>query len=206
MTCIIGFTDKSNNITYMGCDSCVSWDYTNATINLDKKKVFKLKDINNVLVGFSGSIRDLNLLHYATGLIDKKDEHNIDEEYIITYFIPQIVKTIESNGRCYASNNQKLMDSVFLVAYKDKLWKISNDYSVCSTTDNFDAVGSGSYHALASMETMSSINMTPIEKIHKALQVASKFVSSVAPPFYILNTKDDEIIEFKDCLKSKILK
>lgn len=198
MTCIVGFADKINRVTYIGCDSCVSWAGIKSTINLDKKKVFKLKDVNNILIGFCGSVRDSNLLHYATDLIDKRDEPNIDEEYIVTHFIPRVIKIIENNGRCYTSNNQKSMDSAFLIAYKDKLWEIGSDYSVCSTTDSFNAVGSGKYHALASMETMNNIDMTPVEKIHRALQVASKFVSSVAPPFYIFNTKDDEIMEFKD--------
>jgi len=196
MTCIIGFTDKENGITYLGGDSCASGGFTKSTIN--QKKIFKLKDTNNAILGFSGNVRDLNLLQYATGFIDNRDEPNIDEEYMVTKFVPNLIKTMDNGSRCYTSNGQKDMNSYFLLAYKDKLWEIESNYSVLSITDNYNAIGSGCYHALGSMETTEGLNMSPTDRIHKALQVASKFVPSVAPPFYIINTKDDTIIEFKD--------
>ena len=77
------------------------------------------------------------------------------------------------------------------------MWRISSDYSVTSFSDDYDAIGSGTYHALGSMATTEGLGMTPVRRIHKALQVASKFVPSVAPPFHIINTKNDVITSFE---------
>ena len=197
MTCIIGFIDKTNGMTYMGCDSCISTGSTKAIMNEGKKKVFKLKDVNNAILGFSGDVRDMNILEYATGLIDKRDEPDIDEEYVVTKFVPNLINIIEKNDRCRTSNGQKEMESYFLLAYKEKMWRISSDYSVTSFSDDYDAIGSGTYHALGSMATTEGLGMTPVRRIHKALQVASKFVPSVAPPFHIINTKNDVITSFE---------
>src|SRR3712207_8050051 len=96
MTCIVGFIDKKNGVAYIGGDSCASnWI---GKSNIEQKKVFKLKDTNNAIIGFSGSIRDLNILTYATGLIDKRDEPNIDDEYIITKLIPRDRKSTRLNS------------------------------------------------------------------------------------------------------------
>ncbi|MCD3321134.1 hypothetical protein G8V07_12525 [Clostridium botulinum D/C] len=197
MTCIVGMIDKENEVTYIGGDSCASnWMEKS---NIQQKKVFKLKDTNNAIIGFSGSLRDLNILTYATGLIDKRDEPNIDEEYIVTKFIPQLRGIMKDNGRCYTSNSIEGMNSYLLLGYKDKLWIIHMDYSVCSHTDNFMAIGSGTCYALGSLEATKSMDtLSPIEKIHLALQSASKLGMGVQAPFYIMNTKDDEVIKFED--------
>lgn len=196
MTCIVGFTDKEKSITYMGGDSCASNCFSKNIIN--QNKVFKIQDTKNAILGFSGSVRDLNLLRYATGLIDTRDEPNIDEKYLVTKFIPNIIDTMEKGSRCCTSNGQKDMDSYFLFAYKDKMWRISMDYSIMSVIENYDAIGSGCYYALGSIASTEAVNMKPIDRIHKALQVASKFARGVEAPFYIINTENDEVIKFDE--------
>ena len=41
-------------------------------------------------------------------------------------------------------------------------------------------------------------NLNPYERIRLALQAATKFAVGVEPPFYIINTKDDEVVEYKN--------
>lgn len=193
MTCIIGVIDKG--ITYIGGDSLGSNGY-NGTVRKDKK-VFKLKDTSNAILGYASSFRMGQLLTYATGLIDKRDEPKIDHEYIVTKFIPSITKLFENNG--YGKNNSgEKQGGVFLLGYKNKLWKIENDYQVGESFDNYDACGCGEEYALGSMCTTENMDLTPIERIHKALQSASKFSVGVSAPFYIINTGNDEVIEFLD--------
>lgn len=196
MTCIIGFSDKENGITYMGGDSCASSNMLKQTIN--QRKVFKSLDSKNMIIGFSGMVRDLNLLTYSKNLIDKRDEPNIDNEYMVTHFIPNIIQLFKNGERNGTYNNISEIESYFLVAYKDKLWEIESNYSIFNSTENYAAIGSGIYYALGSLKTMENMDLSPIEKIHKALQVASAFAPGVAPPFYIINTKDDKVEEFKE--------
>lgn len=196
MTCIVALKDQENGITYMGGDSCASCN--NLKQLIEQRKVFKSQDSNKMIMGFSGSVRDLNLLTYAKNLIDKRDEPNIDHKYMVTHFIPNIMKLFKNGERNGVYNNISEIESYFLIAYKDKLWTIEGNYSVFENMSNYTAIGSGVYYALGSLETTKDMDMSPIEKIHKALQVASTFAPGVAPPFYIINTDNDNIKEFKD--------
>lgn len=195
MTCIVGLIDKENGITYIGGDSCAStWA---SKITLEQRKVFKLKDTDNALMGFSGTVRDLDLIRYATGLIDTRDEPNIDHEYVVTNVIPKLSNLMDVGNRNYSNSGQKEIDSLLLLAYKDKLWKIESNYAVVSSSDNFSAIGSGFQYALGSLESTKGLDISPAKRIQMALGVASKFGIGVAPPFYIMNTKNDEVIEIK---------
>lgn len=187
MTAIIGFTDVKNGITYLGGDSYASSRYSGDTIN--QKKVFRLIDTENVILGFSGSVRDLNLLTYAENLIDKRDEPNIDEKYIVTKFVPNVIKLFNNNGRNELDKGIASSESYFLIGYKDKLWKIHFDYSVLNTINNYEAIGSGTDFALGSLFTTEDTELTPIERIHKALQSASRFATGVNAPYFIINTR-----------------
>lgn len=151
-----------------------------------------------MIIGFSGSVRDLDLLTYAEKLIDKRDEPNIDHKYIVTKVIPNLINLFTNNSRNINDKGINGIESYFLLAYKDKMWLIESNYAVLDIVDNYNAIGSGVNFALGSLHTTEDMDLTPVEKIHMALQSASKFAVGVAPPFYIINTDNDEVIEFKD--------
>lgn len=193
MTCIVGLVN--NGVTYIGADSLGSNGVTK-TLRKDRK-VFKLKDTPNAIIGFTSSFRMGHLLMYATGLIDPRDEPNIDHEYIVTKFIPNTIKLFEDGG--YSRNNSgEKWGGTFLLGYKDKLFKIEDDYQVGEMFNNYAACGSGEAFALGSLMTTENMNLNPYERIRLALQAATKFAIGVEPPFYIINTKDDEVVEYKD--------
>lgn len=196
MTVIVGYVDQKNGITYLGGDSLASNSCYKEVIK--QRKVFKSNDSKNMIIGFSGSIRDLNLLAYAENLIDKRDEPNIDYKYMVTKFIPNVIQLFKNNDRNDNCRGVSEIESCFLVAYKDKMWTIESDYSVKEVITDYNAIGSGMYYALGSLKTTENMDLTPIEKIHLALQAASEFTPGVAPPFYIINTANDDVIEFKD--------
>lgn len=187
MTCIVGLVE--NGVAWLGADSCGSNGY-DKTIRKDKK-IFKLKD-TSAIIGYTSSFRMGQLLMYSNNLIDKRDEPNINHEYLVKYFIPNVIKLFEDGGYSTNKSGEK-QGGEFLLAYKDKLYKIESDYQVGESCDNYDACGSGEAYALGSLKTTEDMNMTPKERIHKALESASKFSCGVAPPFYIINTNDNEI-------------
>jgi ATP-dependent protease HslVU (ClpYQ) peptidase subunit len=187
MTCIVGLIE--NGVAWLGADSCGSNGY-DKVIRKDKK-IFKLKD-TSAIVGYTSSFRMGQLLMYSNNLIDKRDEPNINHEYLVKYFIPNVIKLFEDGGYSRNKSGEK-EGGEFLLAYKDKLYKIESDYQVGESCDNYDACGCGEEYALGSLKTTEDMNMTPKERIHKALESASKFSCGVAPPFYIVNTKDNEI-------------
>lgn len=193
MTCIVGLTH--NGVTYIGADSLGSNTYTK-TVRKDKK-VFKLKDTENAVLGFTSSYRMGQLLMYASNLIDKRDEPNINHEYLVTKFIPNVISLFESGG--YNRNNSgEKFGGTFLMGYKDKLYRIDSDYQVGESVVNYDACGCGEDFALGSLHTTEGIGLTPEERIHTALRAASEFSTGVQAPFYILNTENSKVVEFKD--------
>jgi ATP-dependent protease HslVU (ClpYQ) peptidase subunit len=193
MTCIVGLIE--NGVTYIGGDSCGSNGYSKVT-RVDKK-VFKLKDTPNAILGYTSSFRMGQLLMYATGLIDKRDEPNIDHEYLVTKFIPNVTKLFSDGGYLKTDSGEK-EGGCFLLSYKDKLYKIESDFQVGISIDNYDACGCGEDYALGSLNTTENSNLSPVERIHLALQAASKFSVGVSAPFYIINTQNDDVVEFKD--------
>lgn len=192
MTCIVGLIE--DGITYIGGDSLGSNGYTK-TVRKDKK-VFHLKDTSKAVIGYTSSFRMGQLLMYATGLIDKRDEPNIDHEYLVTKFIPNISSLFDRGGYERTSSGEK-SSGTFLLGYQDKLYRIDSDYQVGESFNNYDSVGCGEYHALGSLFSTEGSNMTPQERIHLALRAASKFSVGVQAPYYIVNTSDNQVVEFK---------
>ena len=192
MTCIVGLIDK--NKTYIGCDSLGSNGYSKS-LRKDKK-IFKIKDTSNGIIGFTSSYRMGQLLMYSSGLIDSRDEPNIDHKYLVTNTIPKIIEIYDKGGFTRLKDNIK-SGGEFLFAYKDKLWKIESDFQVGEPFKNYDACGSGEEFALGSLITTENLIDDPVVRIHLALQSASEFSVGVAPPYYIMNTENDEIMEYK---------
>lgn len=195
MTCIVGLID--NGITYLGGDSCGSNGYNGDTYR--QPKVFHCKDTNNAVIGYTSSFRMGQLLMYAKDLFDElsisKDE--INHEYLVTRFIPNVQKVF-SNGGFEENKNGIKSSGEFLLGYKHKLYNIQDDYSVLESMNNYDACGCGQDYALGSLKTTEGLKLSPVERIHEALQSASKFSVGVSAPFYIINTVNDKVVEFKD--------
>ena len=221
MTCIVGFLDKKNGRTYIGADSCGS----NASVKRTRvdKKLFKLKDDLDALLGFTSSFRMGQLLMFAEGLtqyedyIDKDSENeecseecdckteletqmikieNMDLEQMVTTFVPNVANVLLDGGFA-TQNGEGLEGGVFMFAHKDKLYRIDCDFQVEETEESYNACGSGEPYALGALNAIAdNEDIDIVEKIHIALQAAAKFNPHVEGPFYIMNTANDEVIKF----------
>lgn len=188
MTCIVGLVH--NGITYIGGDSLGSNGYSK-TVRQDKK-VFKLVDTDSAVLGYTSSFRMGQLLMYAGGLIDSRDEPDIDHKYLVTKFIPNITQLFENGGYNRNKSGEK-EGGTFLLGYKDSLYKISSDYQVGISSLDYDACGCGESYALGSLHSTEGTDLTPQERIFKALEAAQEFSCGVQAPFYILNTSNDKV-------------
>ena len=196
MTCIVGYV-SDDGITYLGGDSLGSNGYSGMIYR--QSKVFHCKDTGNAVIGYTSSFRMGQLLMYAKNLFDElsisKDE--IDHEYMVTKFVPKLQELL-SNGGYEKTDSGRKSSGEFLLGYKDKLYNIQTDYSVLESLDKIDACGSGEEFALGALHAVKDSDLSPEEKLHTALRAASKFSVGVAPPFYIVNTKTSEVVEFAD--------
>lgn len=193
MTCVVGMLDKENKTVYLGGDSLGSNGYIKTIYK--QRKVFHSKDTNDLIIGICGSF-NFQGLEYEKLLDETKLlKGEIDREYLITKFIPNLRRIISSYNCNESKSGIDSMEGVLLFGYRDNLFMIQSDYSLVESTDDYLAIGSGMDYALGSLATTYDNEMPIIDKIHMALKSATKHVVGVEPPFYIINTANDEVIE-----------
>lgn len=194
MTCIVGL--RHNGKVFIGGDSLGSNNYTK-TVRQDKK-VFKLKGNPNAILGFTSSYRMGQLLMFAENLIPIEDDNRVDYEYIVTKFIPRVIELFDKNGYGKTDSGEKSAGH-FLLAYRDKLYEIHEDYQVAEPIHEYSSCGCGEVAAKGSLFTSSKYGdglFEPEDRIFMALQSATDITCGVEPPFYIVNTYDDTVLEY----------
>lgn len=193
MTCVVGMLDKENKTVYLGGDSLGSNSYTKTIYK--QRKVFHSKDTNDLIIGICGSF-NFQGLEYEKLLDETKLlKGEIDREYLITKFIPNLRRIISSYNCNESKSGIDSMEGVLLFGYKDNLFMIQSDYSLVESTDGYLSIGSGMDYALGSLATTYNDEIPIVDKIHMALKSATKHAVGVEPPFYIINTSNDEVIE-----------
>jgi hypothetical protein len=80
-------------------------------------------------------------------------------------------------------HNDNKTESHFLFGYRGSLYLLQNNFSIQSFHDNYAATGSGDVACLASM--YSTKHLPSKERIKVALEAASRYNITVAPPFVI---------------------
>ena len=197
MTCVVGFTDKENKVTWMGADSMGSNGYTHGIY--DDKKVFHNETISNIIMGVCGSYRQMDLLKYSENLfpeIDKYKTPDFDKKYMVKTFIPNVKTLFQTEMVC---DPETECGGNFLVGSQGKLFEIQNDYSVLEHTEGYACVGcgevaaSGSLYATTKMDTKNKKKMSPKEHIIMALEAAEKNCMGVHRPFVIVNSENDKV-------------
>lgn len=141
MTCIIGFTDRERGISWIAGDSLGSNGYTKASEM--SAKVFRNELFKNVLIGGTTMFRHLDLLRYSEELFDKVDfykKSEIDHRFMVTKFIPKIVKLFKEG---IISEPETERGGSFIVATPGRVFKIQEDYSVLEPELGICAVGCG---------------------------------------------------------------
>ena len=190
MTCIVGYTESG--VTWLGGDSLGSNGYSKTIYN--QRKVFKSQDSFELIIGMCGSF-NFQGLEYEN-LLEELEllKGEIDRKYLITKFIPKLKEVVNKYNANKNDQNMNSMQGELLFGYKDKLFKVQKDYSLLESNDKYQCAGSGEDFALGALYSMENSELSPSEKIHKALQAASKFSAGVSAPFYIINTANDDVI------------
>ena len=198
MTCIVGFTDKKNNVTWIGADSLGSNGYTQDVES--NPKVFRNKTLKNVIMGSTSTFRHIDLLKYNKTLFPEIDKYKIssgetvvNHEYMVTTFIPNIIKLFDEGVK------ESDKGGNFLVGIDGNLYEIQQDFSVLEPLNGYCAVGCGEVAAEGSLYATTKFfpdlnSFSPEQHILCALEAAEKNCVGVHRPFVIMNTKNDEVI------------
>lgn len=171
MTCIVGINTGSKII--IAGDRMASNGFTKMQLNC--AKIFK-KD--NFIFGVCGSPRVAQLLQYKLSIPKRFIDQSI-EDYIYTSFTDSVIQVLSDNNALKIENGLKTFHGSFLFGFENKLYEVEGNFQALEDSRGFNAIGSGCYHAMASLYSTKDLNIPEDDRLKKAIVCASEFVSSV---------------------------
>lgn len=184
MTCIVGLID--NGKVWMGADSAAICGDQIQTIK--ESKIIKIN--NQMLIGYSGSIRCGQLLRYKEWLPVYCDDETV-MQYMCTVFVDHYIQLLKDN---YYFENKQEDDygDCLLCGIGGRLFQVDCEFQVVEFDKEYAAIGSGAEYALGSLESIISHSYHICgEKtdsfyiLQEALRVSAEFAASVQDPFNI---------------------
>lgn len=189
---------KNNGKVYLGCDSQITNGGTRSTLNNPNNyKIWKVKEIDNCLMGSVGNVRDACVIRTMDSLVTEYDvyKERINFELVVNRIVPNIINRLRDFDYVDKNNVFDFMESAFLFVYKDKVYVIGNDGSVIEV-DDCVAIGSGKKEALGSL--LSTDKEEPVTRIIKAIKASVANDIYVDYPIIVTdseNTKFDIVTE-----------
>jgi ATP-dependent protease HslVU (ClpYQ) peptidase subunit len=171
MTCIVGL--EHDGKVYMGCDSGQSDGHF--TSSIDVAKIFTNRDIT---FGYTSSFRFADLLQYDLKI--PIQDGTPDREYLVSAVVKEIRSVLHRGGYATVNNNTE-SGGTALLAFKSKLYRLQDDYSLVRDLGGYAACGSGANFALGSLASTDSIT-DPAYRVELALQAAIKHCATVQGP------------------------
>lgn len=192
MTCIVGVLDKKEDCVYVSADSLGSNGYHQLLFK--NRKVFKAKDNTNVLMAISGDYKLQNILSVEDNLIEeiKHLKNEVNFEHIVKYTSLKIMNLADKYYCLRNKEGDRSIGGDVIFAYKNQLYIIECNGQVMEPEDEYIAGGSGGDFSIAVLSQ--NTDKPTIDRIKEALEAAEKHGCGIKRPFYIMNTKNDEII------------
>jgi ATP-dependent protease HslVU (ClpYQ) peptidase subunit len=179
MTCIVGLRTEAGVL--LGGDSLGSNGYSGNSYHAPK--VFRLS--RQVAAGFTSSFRMGQLIQHHLQLPPLAGD---ELAWAIKTLVPVIRETFKTHGYAHIEHNTE-SGGTFLLAVRDRLFTVQNDYSVLEAREPYDAVGSGEAYAVGAMHALWKPNLTrPRRFLTAALDAASAYAVGVAPPYSFTST------------------
>lgn len=177
MTCIVGLV--SGGKVYLGGDSAGVSEYN--IVERGDAKVFRNGPF---VMGFTSSFRMGQLLRYSLSVPEQTSEQT-DDRFMCTTFIDTVRKCLKDGGYARKKDGEET-GGIFLVGYKDRMYKIESDFQVGRSRRGYEAVGCGENYALASLWETSNTKARPKIRVLRALKCAEEFSAGVRSPFKVL--------------------
>lgn len=179
MTCIVAIAQ--NGTVYMGSDHAASDDKSGWIIARKEPKVFKVGQYG---VGFTDSFRMGQILQYNWNppkYVPTKTNSGLDK-FMRTKFIDSVKDAFQMHGYGSIIPGQEAEGGVFIVGVEGRIFTIDEDFHVGEAVVNYMAEGSGAFFAMGALHATKK-QKNPKMRIKAALEAASEFSMSVAPPF-----------------------
>jgi ATP-dependent protease HslVU (ClpYQ) peptidase subunit len=181
MTCIVAVTQ--NGTVYMASDHAASDDKSGLIFARKEPKVFKVGQYG---IAFTDSFRMGQILQYNWSppkYTPTKTNSGLDK-FIRTKFIDSVKVAFKDNGYGSFGSSAESEDvgGVFIVGVEGRIYTVDEDFHVGEHVLNYMAEGSGCMFALGALHATKH-QKNPKMRLKSALEAASEFSMSVAPPF-----------------------
>lgn len=178
MTCIVAI--EQDGIAYIGSDSFVGTEHVRDSI--DKPKFFSKG--KHFVIGFAGGLRGAQIIEHSVKF-RRRRKGETAEHYLVTEVSHKLREAFSQEGvNIQQAGQSDTHDTDFIVCIDGKIHLIQGDYSVVRSRHGFIAIGAGQDFALGALATVEE-DLTPEEKITKALGVAAEFSPQVCGPFHV---------------------
>lgn len=174
---------KDGDRVYMGADTQTT--FGNTVIRRPKLKEGCLKITkmpNGVLLGHTGKLNCAQRLTTQKAWFENLPEEGLTKKFLVQEIVPKFkdnikaVNGLDKNGGAGCS---------FIVAWKDRLFLLENDFSVFEIAD-YIAIGTPDYAHYALMQ----VHQPARERLLSALETASTFSTTVSAPHVLADSKD----------------
>lgn len=183
MTCIVGML--CDGLVYMAGDH-IGTDGSSKEIQ-KRSKVFKNGDF---VIGYTSSFRMGQLLEHVWEPPKKQKTCKDITTYMVKYVVPSIMKLFEDNKFMSVTNESdnasnrsvrgQACGGVFLIGYKDRLFKIQSDFAVLECINGYDAIGAGEEYALGALGAIHGVSKDPTWCLNVALKSTEKHCALVS--------------------------
>ena len=184
---------KKNGRIYMAADTQTSCgDRKTTHLSEACLKIHRFE--NGVLLGHTGAVHNSQIVCAHPEIFTLPEKGELTKGYVVQNIIPKLFKCYKENDMCEKEDGEpdKMGDS-YLLAYKDKLFKIHSVFDV-DVVGHYAEIGSGGDLALAGLDELDSEELEDGVEINKRLvellRIASSRIMSVSGPFYLIDTAD----------------
>ena len=175
---------KENGVVYMGADTQTTMGkHKRNGLNETAFKIHRLE--NGILVGFCGRVAATHDILSIKDVFVLDENGELNKKHIVNHIIPKLVDKMEQIG----DEEIGFLDVSIILAYKDKLYKITSSLSVICLND-FAKTGAGAYFVNYHLYERKDLPVK--ERIVKSLVASAKRCDSVCGPYVLIDTKNLE--------------
>jgi ATP-dependent protease HslVU (ClpYQ) peptidase subunit len=179
MTCIVAIAQ--NGTVYMGSDHAASDEKSGWVMSRKEPKVFKVGQYG---IAFTDSFRMGQILQYnwtPPKYTPTKTNSGLDK-FMRTKFIDSVKVAFKEHGFGDIGGTDEDTGGIFIVGLEGRIFVVDEDFHVGENVVNYMAEGSGGMFALGALHATKN-QKNPKMRLKLALEAASEFSMSVAPPF-----------------------
>ena len=184
---------KKNDRIYMAADTQTSCGDRKKTYHGEVSRKICRFD-NGILLGHVGAVHNCQIVCAHPEIFTVPEDGNMTKKYIVQNMIPKLFKLYrESDMREKEDDAPSRMADSYLLAYKDKLFRIDGVFDV-EVLGHFAEVGSGgdlTHAGLCELDAADIQDERVIEeRLTELLRISASRTMSVSGPYYLINSVD----------------